>query len=101
MSFYNNPNQINKTVPSAATRVALAASETPCKLALIQANPGNGGVIYVGNNLVSSTVYGASLSPTSVYSVGIGSSDNDARFDLSLVYIDTSNSGDGVSVLYF
>ena len=101
MSLYNTAKQAIVNVSSAGTRVALAASETPFKLALIQAKPGNGGVIYVGSNAVSSAAYGASLSPTSIYSIGMGSSDNDARFDLSQIYIDTSNSTDGVSILYF
>lgn len=101
MSLYNRPAQINKSVTTAATRVALVGTETPCKLALIQANAANGGKIFIGDSAVSSTVYGGFLSPTTVYSIGLGSSDNNARFDLSLIYIDTDNSGDGVSVLYF
>lgn len=100
-TLYNIPHQINKTVTTAATRVAIASSETPFKIAIIQAVAANGGIIYIGDSAVSSTVYGIALSPGGLTTIGLGSSDNNARYDFSTIYLDTSNSGDKVSILYF
>ncbi len=94
------PQVLNLTVTNAATRVQFKTTPvTVARLLFIQANPGNGGKIFIGDKTVSSTVYGISLPAGG--SVAIGSSGNDPTFDLSQFYADTSNSGDGFSVLYF
>lgn len=98
MSIYV-PHQLNKTVTTAATRIQLSTTTQPFRLAIIQALPGNGGTIYIGDSAVSSTVYGISL--TAGASIAVGSSGNDPTFDFINFYADTSNSGDKISVLYF
>src|SRR5260221_13609757 len=98
MSIYL-PSQLNKTVTNAATRVQFSTTTQPFRLAVIQANAANGGTIYIGNASVSSTVYGVAL--VAKASIAIGSSGNDPTFDLKDLYADTSNSGDGFSVLYY
>ena len=98
MSIYT-PKLINGVVTTAATRVKLASSSTTFRLATIQANAGNGGTIYIGDVTVSSSVYGIALPKGA--SIAIGASGNDPNFDLTQFYADTSNSGDGFSILYF
>lgn len=93
------PHVANVAVTSAGTRVALASSETPSRLFTIQANVGNTGTIYVGDSSVSSSVYGVALAKGT--SISFGESDDDAKFDLSRIYIDAGTSNDAVSILYF
>lgn len=101
MSLYNVPKQINKAVTTAGTQVALATSSTPCKLAVIQIDMDNTGSIFVGDLNVSSSSFGVELSTTGLLTVGFGSSDNNANFDLAEIWIDSEQNGEGVSVLYF
>ncbi len=94
------PNQLNVTVSSAGSRVQLTSTVgTFVRLAFIQANSGNTGIIYIGNKLVSSSVYGLAL-PAGA-SIAFGGSTNDPTFDMSNIYADTSHNGDGFSVLYY
>ncbi len=98
MSIYL-PQVINGTVATAGVRVAFKASTQPFRLAIIQALAGNTGTLYIGGATVSSSVYGLALPKGA--SIAIGASGNDPTFDLKDFYADTSNSGDGFSVLYF
>lgn len=97
--LYFTPKVVNKTVSSAGTRVALFSSETPAHSCTIQANPGNTGVIYVGDVTVSSSVYGVSVSKGNSFTFACDG--NNSKLDLSLVYLDAGTSSDGVSVFYF
>ncbi len=72
------------TVTTAGTPVALGAS-TAIKSVLIQADPSNTGLIYVGNASSQSI----ELSASDIYTIDI---DN-----LSKVYIDSSVNGEGVA----
>ncbi|SRR5258708_6160052 len=94
------PHTLNVTITSAGTRQQVTTtSPTGARLMFIQANSGNGGNLFIGGSTVSSTVYGVKLAAGA--SISIGNDGYDAKLDLSQIYADTSNSGDGFSVLYF
>lgn len=97
MSFA--PHQLNKTVTTAGTRVTFSSATLGARLVIIQANSGNGGNLFIGDSSVSSSVYGIKLAAGA--SISIGNDGYDAKLDLSQFYADTSNNGDGFSVLYF
>lgn len=93
------PNQLNVTVTNAGTRVQFTTTaKTFARLVILQANSGNGGNLFIGNSLVSSSVYGVKLPASGTFS--FGNDGYDAKFDLSTFYADTSNNGDGFSVFY-
>lgn len=77
------------TVVSAGTRVALGGS-TAIGHVVVKANSGNGGNIFVGNNTVTSS-NGLILEAGESVDINID--------DLADVYVDTDNSGDGVSFI--
>lgn len=76
-----------QNVTAAGTRVQLP--EYQCREVTIIAKKTNTGSIYVGTSDVSSTVYGVTLSANESFTFPISST--------SLVYIDSSVSGEGVS----
>lgn len=100
MGLYVTPKILNKVVTTSGTRVALFASETPCKSVIITANKGNTNDIFVGDVTVSTSVYGARLTPGSTITLSV-SSTFDSKIDLSLIYLDATTNGEGVSLLYF
>lgn len=87
-----------KTVTTAGTRVALAASSTPAVYAFIQADCANTGYIYVGGSSVSSSnaprisACGSVTLPLVI--------EGRMFYDLADIYIDSSVNGEGVKVLY-
>lgn len=93
------PHTLNKTVTTAGTRLPVSTTSQFSRLVIIQANTGNSGNIFLGDSTVSSSVFGVKL--VAGASVTFGNGGYDAKFDLSQFYADTSNSGDGYSVLYF
>ena len=85
-----------KDVASAGTRVQLDSNDYKLVSLLMIAHSDNGGRIYYGgSDVASSTQFGLEAGesvtiPAPVRGNGI------APFNLSEIYIDTSNSGDGV-----
>jgi hypothetical protein len=95
-------SQVNKTVTTAGTRVALAAATQRVRSLMIQAESTNTGVIYIGDITVSSTVKGATLTAGNSLTIeapvmGQAGADD---LDLASIYIDSSVNGDKVSVLF-
>jgi len=92
------PTSINhgiKTVATAGTSVALAASTT-CRHLVVQAQTDNTGKIAVGASGVSAVIAsgtGILLEPGDAFEMDIS--------NLSLVYIDSTVNGDGVRYTYF
>lgn len=80
----------SKDVTTAGSRVALASS-TSCKKVHIQAKIANTGSIYVGGSTIA-TGRGVELLPLATITLTIS--------DLSLVYIDASVSGEGITFIY-
>lgn len=97
-----HPVTILKNVAAAGTIVAL-----PTALVtkfIIQARPGNVGLVYVGgsNLVVASNIYGIAL--TAGQALGLTASHFGAgksAFRLETIYLDAATNGDGVTVLYF
>lgn len=84
----------SKNVTTAGTREQLFATEQSCRSIIITAKEGNGGVIVVGDSGViadSGTRNGIPLVPLSSVTISVD--------DASLIYLDTTNSGDGVTYL--
>ena len=87
--------QGGKNVTTAATPLALAAS-TPCRAVVITARPGNTGKIAVGfSNAVRATA-AAELGLV----LAAGASVALAVTDLSLLFVDATVNGEGVSFTY-
>lgn len=83
-----------KTVPTAGTRVQLSATPVSCQGVIVQALRSNAGNVAVGGPDVSSSSGGEN-------GVEIVAGQTITLFvkDLSLVYIDADNNGDGVQYL--
>ena len=91
-----------KTVAAAGTAERLTESNIDVLAVSIQAETSNTGVIYVGDEEVSATDYGASLSGSdsfSASSVSLGIAPS--RISLKDIWLDAGTSTDGVSVTYF
>lgn len=84
-----------KTVTTAGTDVALVASSTPAKVAIIQAQTDNTGVIAVGATGVDATI--ATGTGVVLYA---GDSITLEVDDLVDIFIDSTVSGDGVRYTY-
>lgn len=103
------PVLITKTVTTAGTRVQVT-SDTDIKPSAVyfEALGSNTGQIYIGNSVVSSTVYFARLpipSTSSAPSWSIGTVDGAGRaggteLQLSNFWIDSSVNGEGVQITY-
>lgn len=81
----------SKTVVTAGTRVQLTSTSTPCRYVIIVGNTNNVGKIYVGGITVSSS-RGRPLNQEQSEKIDIN--------DLSKVYIDAANNGDGVTYVF-
>lgn len=93
--------QLRKTVAAAATREALTTSNILTTNVVIQALSANGGVIYVGDSSVSSALNAVTLAAGVAITLSPGAFGEDyGTYNLKEIYIDTSNSGDGVNVGY-
>lgn len=92
------PKGIQKTVTTAGTRVAVSATALTVRSCVIQALPGNTGVIYVGDVTVDST-HGVSLAAGQSISLE-APGDPAAYIDLTQVYLDCSVNGEKANVLY-
>ena len=78
------------------TPVPLVGSSTPCRHVTVSCLPGNGSYIYIGGSGVKATAgseEGVLLMPQSSYDLDIN--------DVSKVFFDVVNSGDGVTFNYF
>lgn len=95
------PASLKKTVTTAGTEVALAATKTLARNVVIKALHGNTNMIYVGANGVASTT-GYVLDAGEVLDLsGLESHGSDQYIDLNTVYIDSDTNGEGVTVFYF
>lgn len=81
----------SKDVTTAGTRVALSATSVACKKVHIQAKNTNTGSIYVGGSTIAA---GRGIELLTFASITLEVS------DLSLIYIDSSVNGEGVTFLY-
>lgn len=82
----------SKDVTTAGTRVQLVATTTNCRLVNIFAKAGNSGNIFVGGDTVSST---SGMVLEQARATGWFPID-----DLSKIYIDSAQNGDGVQFAY-
>lgn len=83
---------VNSTTPN--TAVPLTSNPTPCNHVTVAARPDNQGNIYIGGSGVDANSFvGIPLAPGGYYDLSID--------DLSKVFFDVLNSGDGVSFNYF
>lgn len=90
-----------KTVTTAGVREILGTSVTPVRSILITALSTNTGVVYVGGQDVSSTVYGKALRANEALDISVP---QDAwakgeAINLSKIWLDVDVSGEGVSYL--
>jgi len=92
-----SPTQGVKNVASAGTAESLAATGTT-RLIVIQAKPGNTGNVYLGDSSVSSSAYGAVLTPGE--SIGIVPPAS-GQIDLTEHYIDVDTNGEGVTFMHW
>jgi hypothetical protein len=97
--FYFTPKTLIKNVATAGTQVPLFAASTPCHSCTIQADPGNAGVVYIGDLNVSSSAYGISLAAGTYFSFSCDG--NDSKIDLADVWVDSAQNDENVSVFYF
>lgn len=91
-----------KSVASAGTREQLTASDIIASTVIIQAKNANTGTIYVGDSTVDST-HCIELQKGEVLSL-TGDHRNEGQTDelvLSDIWLDTSDSGDGVQWAYY
>lgn len=89
----------SKTVAAAGTRVTLLPTSTCAISYVVTAKIANAGTIYLGGPTVSASgVVGTPL--TAGQSVGWLPQGSNCTYDLSLIYVDTTSSGDGVTFTY-
>ena len=106
MSYSSDLDLISaqKTVTAAGTAEPLATgrpSEMRTQLLIIKALTTNAGKIYVGNGTVSSTT-GLDLDPGDVitYEVEPEEWENNIAINMSMIWIDSDNNGEGVVYQY-
>lgn len=90
----------NVTVATAGTRVQVKATSTVARMVAIQGKYTNSGTLFVGDSSVAAS-NGFALNAREAFSVGemqLMTADN--RIDLSLLYVDTSSSGDIAIIAY-
>ena len=95
------PRSFSKTVTASGTREKLTTNTTKVAMLTIQAKVANAGDIYVGGSDVSSTNCIAILDARE--SVSLDATQYgmaNAMWDMTNIWLDTSNSGDGVVVGY-
>ncbi len=86
-------------VVTAGTRVAFASARTAAAVVVVQAKSGNVGDVFVGDNTVSSVNIGARLGARD--SVTFPAVADINGYDLTTLFVDAVNDGDGVSVMFF
>ncbi len=94
------PRTFRKTVTTAGTRERLTSSGKAVPSVVLQAESSNTGVVYVGDNQVSST-NGIELNANDSMTLtndDLGSSD--AKISLKDIWLDVSVGTDGVNVMY-
>ena len=94
------PRTFRKTVTTAGTREQLTTSGKAVPAVIIQAESTNTGIVYVGDNQVSST-NGIELNANDSITLtndDMGSSD--AKISLKDIWLDVSVGTDGVNVMY-
>ena len=87
------------TIPAAGTRKRLTTSGIEVLAVTIQAKLGNTGIVYIGDNQVSSTNYGHELlggDSVSMNAVNRGSDIN--LIKLNEIWLDTNSNNDQVAV---
>ena len=85
--------------PEALIETPANVKEARVKLVIIRAHTGNGGDIYVGaNNSVASTT-GYILTAGETVELDVSDEEYDVRLDLTQIWIDADNNGEGVSYL--
>lgn len=87
----NTGGNFHKTVTTAGSAEQLITASTPCKSVIVKALETNTGNIYVGFSGVDST---------NGIDIGSGSAVNISINNVNLLYIDSDNNGEGVSVIY-
>jgi hypothetical protein len=93
----------SKNVATAGSAVPLSSTSLRVAQIVIQVKPTNSGYIYLGDNTVTSSngirlevpVAGVVLPDAEIKLTGVGN-----NLDLSQLYINASQSGDGVNFLY-
>lgn len=92
MSVYNNIEHGQETVGTAGTSVQLNSGNTITTASggelTIRANTGNAGDVFVGDSDVSST---------NGFELGAGETVTLSVADVSDIYVDAANNGDGIS----
>ena len=89
-----------KAVTTAGTRVQLSTATTACITLTVQALGTNAGTIWIGgSNVSASGAIGLALSPmvTPPASAAFGPSSTTALYSLAAIWLDATNSGDGVT----
>jgi len=96
------PRCFTTSVTTAGTRVQLTSADIKTIAVLMQAKVANSGQIYIGDKAVSSTNAGIELGAGD--SMTLSASEMGWKgqlMALNEIWLDTSNSGDGVWVSYF
>ena len=88
-----------KTVTSAGTAEAMAASRIMCTWCVIQPLAGNTGKVYIGDSTVSSST-GIWLDAALGQSLTIPDVTAPLPWDLSVIYVDAAVNGEGVNFFY-
>lgn len=93
---------VTQTIVTSGTAVKLSAVQLSATSYIVTARNTNTGVIYLGgSNVKASTQTGTPLNPgDSSGWFPISSNSPSGRYDLNLVYVDSTASGDTVSVTY-
>ena len=93
---------LNTTVAAAGTPVPVSATSIKAPGCTIRANPTNVGTIYVGGVNLGLNTRAAELNAgDAIEIVGPNIGGTEEEIDLSKIYIDSSSSGDKVTVAYF
>lgn len=97
--FYKQLRNGSKATVTAGTRVALTASKTLVRGLRITAKPANTGLIYLGDSAVAAS-NGYLLDAGDTADLAGMAGGEDAVFDLSKLYIDSSVNAEGVTFAY-
>ncbi len=91
------PFGYGKNVTTAGTRERLTTAEINTPMVIIQAKSANTGLIYVGNDQVSSTNCMISLAARGTVTLSAADFGGaDAVWDLTKIWVDCSVSGEGI-----
>jgi len=94
---------LKRNVTTAGTAVRLSATSLIVRSLVIQAPSTNVGTIYIGgSDVLAATKNGVALTSTnSLALLPIGELKTINSYDLTNIWIDSTTSGEGVSVTYF